>query len=37
METIVSNVLKSRKYSDETKTFAASVLSQANKERSSKK
>lgn len=30
MEDIASKVLKSTKYSDETKSFAASVLSQSN-------
>lgn len=33
METKASNVLKSKKYSEETKGLAASVLSQSNKKR----
>ena len=33
MEEVASRVLQSYKYSDETKSFAASVLSQANKSR----
>lgn len=33
METKASNVLKSDKYNDSTKELAASILSQANKER----
>ncbi len=33
METTASKVLNSSKYSEQTKTLAASVLSQANKER----
>ena len=33
MESKASNVLQSDKYSDNTKTLAASVLSQSNKER----
>jgi hypothetical protein len=33
MESKASKVLQSEKYSDETKTLAASVLSQSNKER----
>ena len=33
METTASKVLNSPKYSDQTKTFAASVFAQANKER----
>ena len=33
MEDIASRVLQSNKYSDETKSFAASVLSQSNVER----
>lgn len=33
MEDVASRVLRSNKYSDETKSFAASVLSQSNLER----
>ena len=33
MEKIASNVLKSDKYNDKTKSFAASLLSQSNKKR----
>ncbi|MBE4090853.1 hypothetical protein HJ056_04465 [Vibrio parahaemolyticus] len=33
METKASNVLQSNRYSDETKEFAASVLTQSNKKR----
>lgn len=33
MEDIASKVLQSNKYSDKTKSFAASILSQSNKER----
>ena len=33
METTASKVLNSPKYNDQTKTLAASVLSQANKQR----
>ena len=33
METKASKVLQSEKYSDDTKTLAASLLSQSNKER----
>lgn len=33
MEATASNVLKSPKYSDQTKAFAASIVSQANKVR----
>lgn len=33
METTASNVLSSPKYSDDTKTLAASVLAQSNNER----
>lgn len=33
METKASAILQSDKYSDETKEFAASVLSQSNKKR----
>lgn len=33
MEDIASRVLQSEKYSDKTKSFAASVLSQSNKNR----
>lgn len=33
MESKASQVLQSEKYSDTTKTLAASVLSQSNKER----
>jgi hypothetical protein len=33
METTASKVLQSDKYSDDTKTLAASVLSQSNKSR----
>lgn len=36
METLASQVLKSGMYDDITKSFAASALSQANKERSSR-
>lgn len=31
METVASDVMKSSKYSEETKSFAASLLSQSNK------
>ncbi|HGW5509026.1 TPA: hypothetical protein ACNH1V_003118 [Citrobacter koseri] len=33
METIASDVMKSSKYSEETKSYAASLLSQSNKPR----
>lgn len=33
MEDVASKVLKSEKYSDQTKSLAASLLSQSNKER----
>ena len=33
MEEVASRVLQSNKYSDETKSFAASVLSQSNENR----
>jgi len=33
MEEIASNALKSKKYSQETKTLAASVVTQSNKKR----
>ena len=33
MEEVASRVLQSNKYSDETKSFAASVLSQSNESR----
>lgn len=33
METIASDVMKSSKYSEETKSYAASLLSQSNKSR----
>lgn len=33
MEDIASRVLQSNKYADKTKSFAASLLSQSNKER----